>query len=105
MIFSKPFLVVQCGGMVAFAALSSRLPDLKEFRNKPPTNVLRFSPARKKFWLVAMMDGTPASRVLDVSVRAAVEAIQKLVENLVFSFSQRASNASVSHIQSLAETS
>src|ERR1700682_2674449 len=65
MIFSKHFLIVQCGGMVAFAALSSRLPNLKEFRNKPPTNVLRFSPARKKSWLVSMMDGTSASRLLD----------------------------------------
>ena len=48
-----------------------------------------------------MMDGTAAPQLLDVSVRADIEAIQKLVENLVFSFSQRASNASVSHIQSL----
>ena len=54
--------------MAASAALSWRLPDLKEFRNKPPTNVLQFSPARKKSWLVSMMDGTPAPRLLDVSV-------------------------------------
>src|SRR3984893_11115260 len=54
--------------MVASAALSWRSPDLKEFRNKPPTNVLQFSPAHKKSWLVSMMDGTPAPRLLDVSV-------------------------------------
>ena len=47
-----------------------------------------------------MMDGAPAPGLLDVSVRADVEAIQKLAENFVLSFSQRASKASVGHLQS-----
>ena len=71
------------------------LARVKGISKQTPTNVLRFSPARKKSWLVSMMDGAPAPGLLDVSVRADVEAIQKLAETFVSSFSQRASKVTV----------